>query len=150
MSKGKKDFIVPKNFYVCSNHFLDGKPTKENPFPTLFLTPSAEMMETSTKRKRPFPWKQTNSFGNIQEVISSDEEEYPSDIENKNILQENSCVIPMKFCQLTREVDVHFFTGLGGTKIFKILFEHVQKKGSLMRYWDGSKKTVATEKKKTF
>ena len=54
----------------------------------------------------------------------------------------------MKFCQLTREVDVHFFTGLGGTKIFKILFEHVQKKDSLMRYWDGSKKTVATEKKK--
>ena len=41
-----------------------------------------------------------------------------------------------------------FFTGLDGTKIFKILFKHVQKKGSLMRYWDGSKKTVATEKKK--
>ena len=22
---------------VCSLHFIDGKPTKENPFPTLFL-----------------------------------------------------------------------------------------------------------------
>ena len=54
----------------------------------------------------------------------------------------------MKFCQLTREADVRFFTRLDGTKILKILFEHVQKKGSLMRYWDGSKKTVATEKKK--
>ena len=70
-SKGRKDFIVPKNFYVCSNNFLDGKPTKENPFPTLFLTPSTETMETPTKRKRPSPRKQTDSFGNIQEVISS-------------------------------------------------------------------------------
>ena len=106
MSKCKKDFIVPKNFYVCSNHFLDGKPTKENPFATLFLIPSTETMETPTKRKQPFPQKQTDSFGNIQEFISSDDEEYPSDIENKNILQENSYVIPMKFCQLTRKVEV--------------------------------------------
>ena len=149
VSKGRKDFIVPKDFYVCSNHFLDGKPAKENPFPTLFLTPSTETMETPTKRKRPSPRKQTDSFGSIQEVISSEDEEYPSDIENKNILQENSYVIPMKFCQLTREADFRFFTGLDGTKIFKILFEHVQKKVSLMRYWDGSKKTVATEKKRS-
>ena len=110
MSKGRKDFTAPKNFHVCSNHFLDGKPTKENLFPTLFLTPSTETMETPTKRKRPFPQKQTDSFGNIQEVISSDDEEYPPDIENKNILQENLYVIPMKFCQLTREVEVRFFT----------------------------------------
>ena len=146
VSKERKDFIVPRNFYVCLNHFLDGKPTKENPFPTLFLSPSTEMMETPTKRKQPYPRKQTDSFDNIQEVISSDDEEYPSDMENKNILQENSYVIPIKFCQLTREADVRFFTRLDGTKILKILFEHVQKKGSLMRYWDGSKKTVATEK----
>ena len=25
------------HFYVCSNHFVDGKPTTENPIPSLFL-----------------------------------------------------------------------------------------------------------------
>ena len=90
VSKGRKDFFVPKNFYICSIHFLDGKPTKENPFPTLFLTLSTETMEAPTKRKRPSPRKQTDSSGNIQEVISSDGKENPSDIENTNMLQGNS------------------------------------------------------------
>ena len=26
--KGRKYFVVPKNCFVCSNHFVDGKPTK--------------------------------------------------------------------------------------------------------------------------
>ena len=73
-------------------------------------------------------WRGVGEVGVGKEVISSNDEKYSSDIENKNILQENSYVIPMKFCQLTREADVRFFTGLDGTKIFKVLFEHVQKK----------------------
>ena len=37
--KGRQDITLqnfPKNCYVCSIHFLEGKPTKENPAPTLF------------------------------------------------------------------------------------------------------------------
>ena len=37
VSKGKKDFEKPKHFKVCLNHFLEGKPNKCNPDPTLSL-----------------------------------------------------------------------------------------------------------------
>ena len=36
VSKGRKGFQPLKNFFVCSNHFVDGKPSKEHPDPTLF------------------------------------------------------------------------------------------------------------------
>ena len=36
VSKGREAFDPPKNFKVCSNHFIDGKPTQTNPDPTLF------------------------------------------------------------------------------------------------------------------
>ena len=37
VSKGKEDFEKPKYFKVCLNHFLEGKPNKFNPDPTLSL-----------------------------------------------------------------------------------------------------------------
>ena len=37
VSKGKEAFDPPKNFKVCSDHFIDGKSTQSNPDPTLFL-----------------------------------------------------------------------------------------------------------------
>ena len=37
VSKGREDFGKLKHFKACSNHFLEGKPTKCNPDPTLFL-----------------------------------------------------------------------------------------------------------------
>ena len=35
VSKGREAFDPPKNFKVCSNHFIDGKPTHSNPDPTV-------------------------------------------------------------------------------------------------------------------
>ena len=37
VSKGREDFEKPKHFKVCSNHFLERKPTKSNLHPTLFF-----------------------------------------------------------------------------------------------------------------
>ena len=48
--KGRMEFTVPKNCFVCSNHFVDGKPTKENPSPTLFLTASMNVKGTPDKK----------------------------------------------------------------------------------------------------
>ena len=45
----------------------------------------------------------------------------------------------MRFAQLTRESDVRFFTGLPGTNIFKILYDHLLPKATLMSYWYGTK-----------
>ena len=37
-SKGRDDFNPDSEWiYACSNHFFDGKPTRENPLPTLYL-----------------------------------------------------------------------------------------------------------------
>lgn len=32
----RKDYDPPKHHRLCSRHFVDGKPTHENPYPTLF------------------------------------------------------------------------------------------------------------------
>ena len=37
---------------VCSNHFVDGKPTKTNPVPTLFLTPFEHSTSKSPRKRR--------------------------------------------------------------------------------------------------
>ena len=54
VQKGRNDFAIGKSresVVVCSNHFQDGKPTKGNPLPTLFLTPF-EHSNTKSPRKR--------------------------------------------------------------------------------------------------
>ena len=50
VSKGIEAFDPPKNFKVCSNHFIDGKPTQYNPDPTLFLTISTNTLPTQNKK----------------------------------------------------------------------------------------------------
>jgi hypothetical protein len=50
VQKGRKDFKIGKSresVIVCSNHFVDGKPTRSNPIPTLFLTPFVKLKKHS-------------------------------------------------------------------------------------------------------
>ena len=37
--KGRVDFVFGPGMRVCSNHFVDSRPTVSNPYPTLYLTP---------------------------------------------------------------------------------------------------------------
>ena len=53
VSKGREAFDPPKNFKVCSNHFIDGKPTQSNPGPILFLTISTNTLPTPSKKRPP-------------------------------------------------------------------------------------------------
>ena len=76
VSKGRKHFVVPKHFKVCSNHFFDGLPTYENPNPTLFLTHTMNVQCTPEKKKSRPPKIRTRSLGkptstNILESITS-------------------------------------------------------------------------------
>ena len=50
--RGRKDWTPGKFAYVCSNHFVDGAPTKENPVPTLFMSGPADA-KTPTKMRKP-------------------------------------------------------------------------------------------------
>ena len=40
--RGRKDWSPGSYTYVCSNHFVDGKPTKDNTVPTMFMSGPAE------------------------------------------------------------------------------------------------------------
>ena len=42
VSKGRKNFKPGPYMTVCSNHFVDGKRTTENPVPKLFMTESEQ------------------------------------------------------------------------------------------------------------
>ena len=51
---------------LCSNHFIDGKPTKENPDPTLLLTATMNCQVTPQKIVRSPPRKRLNLSTDIQ------------------------------------------------------------------------------------
>ena len=53
VSKSREAFNHPKNMKVCSNYFIDGKPTQSNPDPTLFLTISTNALPTPNKKRPP-------------------------------------------------------------------------------------------------
>ena len=52
IGKGRACFSSGNWTYVCSNHFIDGEPTAENPNPALFLTQS-EVSQSTPKKRRP-------------------------------------------------------------------------------------------------
>ena len=51
VSKGLASFKCGKQMRICSNHFLEGKPTTENSFPTLFLNVSEILMILRRKER---------------------------------------------------------------------------------------------------
>ena len=52
VSKGQANFKWGKQVRICSNHVVDGKPTTENSFPTLFLCERDLNYLSSKKRAR--------------------------------------------------------------------------------------------------
>ena len=53
VSQGREACHTPKNFKVCSDHFINRKPTQSNPDPTLFLIISANILSTTNKKRPP-------------------------------------------------------------------------------------------------
>lgn len=130
VSHGRKNLTPGKWIYICSNHFIDGKPTNEHPNPTLFLNPSAQVCSSPVKRR-----KADRDFDdNVAE--SSGVSVEPADIPVEKLGESH-----LTFAQLTREHDVHFYTGFIKVGMFETLFEHLKFKASSMKYWDGVKRT---------
>ena len=59
ITKGRKDFNPTDKgkYYVCSNHFEDGYPTKGNPALTLFMTLTEFKTATPVKKEKRNPTK---------------------------------------------------------------------------------------------
>ena len=85
VEKGRKDFVVPKHFKVCSNHFIDGKPTPNNPDPTLFLTVTMNVQGTPVKKKaRPSPKSRQICFQSPHSSTSTESEGFVETMEVEN------------------------------------------------------------------
>ena len=52
VSKGHKDFKPGPCMTLCSNHFVDGKRTTENPVPKLFMTESEQHTFSPRKQRK--------------------------------------------------------------------------------------------------
>ena len=135
VSKGRKNFKPGPYMTVCSNHFVDGKRTTENPVPKLFMTESEQ--HTSSPRKRRKLDRSTAESASVEPDIP------PDDVSEDDAETSEDCIYPsFKFAQITRESDVRFFTGIPGTETFKFLFGWLAVKAKHMQYWRGGKQTL--------
>jgi len=133
---------IPKYCYICSIHFADGKPTKENPFPTLFLTPVMNCQKTPEKCvKMPANKRLCSSL--VSEA--TDDQEMDFDVESgmkESSADESTSIEPLvalQFSHITRECDANFFTGFSSTALFQSIFDFVKVKALGMKYWRGVK-----------
>lgn len=147
ISKGLVNFNPGKETFICSNHFVDGQPTNENPHPTLFLTPSGYLLDKS-------PHKRASSEKSCRLEVTSKRSkesptcEYTGNPGPSHVLGEPVSpthqpppelnVSPgLKFEQLTRESEVKLYTGFKNPVTFKLIFEYLQPKALNMTYWKG-------------
>lgn len=61
----RKDYDPPKHHRLCSRHFVDGKPTHENPYPTLFSYNNFK--EPLKSRRTDSIDKRNSTSGNFEE-----------------------------------------------------------------------------------
>ena len=114
VQKGRKDFKIGKSresVIVCSNHFVDGKPTRSNPIPTLFLTPFEHSTAKSPKKRRKLNFSgekrcPANTTGNPTMDVDAAMDEMPSECSVEQELEPE-----LKLCtataQITREQQLY-------------------------------------------
>ena len=173
MQSEKEEKILSfQRIFCLLKSFLDGKPTKNNPFPTLFLTVTMNKHGTPKKSLRRSPKARAmiinssdNDAGDEEDsvlcTIHASEETSIEVCDSASHMEVDSLykckatctsqlvlgVVPMKFAQITKDSDVPFFTELDGSKMFETVFEYVREKGAVMTYWDGSRKTMKESKR---
>ena len=131
ISKGRENFAPGTHgTFVCSNHFPDGKPTIENPHPTLYLKPSEHTLKSPVKKRRKLCYDSGIILDSEERVGEKEEEDHPVQTVHSTF-----------FDDITREHDIRFYTGFINGEIFRTLFNHLSKKASCMNYWKGTKNT---------
>ena len=138
IKKGKKDFEASNETHVCSNDFVDGKPTQSHPCPTLFLRSATSAERNPPRERQPLVKKKADV-----EIIALDSRPMPiCSVEHLALQLEDVSIRPaLKFAHFTREADVRFYTGLSGTSHFRTLFQYVEEKAKRLRYWRGPKRS---------
>lgn len=141
VGKGLVGFQATNYKVVCSNHFLDGKPTIHgSPYPTLFLVPR-DFNNPSPKKRKFRSSIQLSTDLNSETICATSE----SDIDDHN----GFTVMPsLMFEHITRESDVRTFTGFTSPDSFKMIFNHPTLTTHSMVYWKGPSQTIKESKSK--
>ena len=131
--------------FVCSNHFLLGRRTPENPkmdFRSVFMTFSDYLQKKSPKKRKANILKEAGSsrcLTSSGKECNDDSEETDEELETST---DFSVSVPMQFEQPTKELEVKVYTGLSSPKIFQFLFDYLSEKARSMQYWRGGKQTT--------
>ena len=139
ISRGIKGFVASNYKTVCSNHFQYGKPTSASPHPTLYLVES-DICKQSPRKRRKLVYRQQI----LNDAPSTKSQTKSKRGEPKEAATQ--CTIEsFTFTQLTREIDVRFFTGFPNTETFEMVFNQLKPKAANMHYWRGLKETISND-----
>ena len=169
VGKGRKNFKGSAHQVVCSNYFVNGKPTYDHPYPTEFLTQSdIDFKKFPSKRSRPIgdrkdftlkgkenptaslmptpPNKKSapasrESTPSSAAKSGSSQSSTPLSSSSDHPIKNTSIRLSFAFEQITREADLRFYTGFESTVMFKTVFQHLTPIASRMRYWKGEAET---------
>ena len=148
ISRGLVNFTSSDYKTVCSNHFVDAKPTPDNPHPTLYL--KAREMAGPSPRKRKLPAKRSST-----ELLTSTDIELPvsetvvedagKEAASSSVPSEVLSSLPVRsalvFAHFSQSGDVKFYTGLPNAETFRMVYEFLKPKARRMHYWKGLKNT---------
>lgn len=117
--KGRVDCELFDHKVVCSNHFVNGKPSYKEPNPTLYLVPSDITKPSPKKRKTPVRKELLSS------TLSSEKSCRQGNKNDNNSDGSVQCSLhsTLKFSHSSRDLDVKFYTELKNSEIIKILFD---------------------------
>ena len=140
IGKGLEAFTAGTCKKVCSNHFVDARPTEANPHPTLSLV-------ASDKRKSPRKRRTIQKAAGMKKVKCS--LDTPQDPENTEDQPPPPPLPSLTFAHLTRECDVRLHTGFKNADMFRLVFQTVENKARRMQYWKGQKQTLLEARNST-
>ena len=136
VDKGLEGFVLTNNKVPCSNHFEFGKPTYATPIPMLFMT-MRNAEEPPPKKQRKISYKKP--------VFDKDENKNISTLEETSKNVDLQCLLhissAMVFADLTRNIDVNYFTGFKNRNVFNMVFKYLSNKARTMHYGKGLSNT---------
>ena len=139
ISRGIKGFVTSNYKTVCSNHFQYGKPTSASPHPTLYLVESDICKHSPRKRRKLIYRQQILNDTPSTKCQTKSKRGEPKEAAKQCTIQS------FTFTQLTREIDIRFFTGFPNTETFEMVFNQLKPKAANMLYWRGLKETISSD-----
>ena len=160
-----------KNMVVCSEHFIDGYPTREHPYPQKdpksFVNTKRPIAEVQTQEHADLETIKRSRLDETKEIHSEQTDlhvMHQDDMKKINTLQQQIAEMEAKLQQKEQllknqeeqskftakklkanQNQFHFYTGLT-PELFTLLFENILPYTDSLRYWRGPKRAESHDK----